>query len=167
MTSERNASRHTDVVTAMKVDSVPEDYPTAPIPLDDATWNKILDGLPGRRAAFASHRGTREFVDAVIWKAELRVCWSDLPRTAIPMHTVYVRFGRWVTDSVWSHVIDGLSDQPDRRECLINLVKEYESSMNRRKLRLEVVDRLRGSSSDLADEPLNRPSLTSGGEPKR
>ena len=126
---------------------MPEDYPAAPIPLDDATWDKILDGLPRRRAAYASHSRTRQFVEAVIWKAESRVCWSDLPHTPAAIHTVYVRFVRWVSENVWSHVIDALSDQPDRRECLISLVKEHEDLMTRRKLRLEVLDRLRRSSS--------------------
>ena len=104
--------------------------------LGDRLWNRIEAALPGRVGA-RSHNGgnARRFVEAVLWVAQSRAYWCDIPAEYGQWHTLYIRFGRWCDEGRWNNVIAELEGQPEMRDALRGLVDRYCANVSARRAR--------------------------------
>ena len=75
--------------------------------LTDAQWERLSPLLPGQaQSPGTTARDTRQFVEAVLWRARCGVSWRDLPAERFgPWHTVYARFRRWRQAGIWPRVL--------------------------------------------------------------
>ena len=75
--------------------------------LTDEQWARLSPLLPGQeRSPGTTARDTRQFVEAVLWRARCGVSWRDLPAERFgPWHPVYARFRRWRQAGVWQRVL--------------------------------------------------------------
>ncbi|MFB2978961.1 transposase [Microseira sp. BLCC-F43] len=100
--------------------------------LSDAEWMHTLGFLPGRVGARARNGGdARNFLDSVLWVAQTRALWSDLPQEFGPPHRMYVRFIRWSVDGTWFFVLSSFSPRDERHVRLFELVEGYLSRKRR------------------------------------
>ena len=104
--------------------------------LGDRLWSRIEAALPGRVGA-RSHNGgnARRFVEAVLWIAQSRARWCDIPAEYGQWHTIYIRFGRWCDEGCWEGVIAALDSQPETRDALRGLVERYCANVSARRAR--------------------------------
>lgn len=107
---------------------------------DASTWAKIhesLRGLLGKRGS--GNEGVRQFLGLVLLKAESGIPWSDLPLSHSKIHNVYVRFCRWTDDGVWPLVLEAMSEAPEARHLLEQLVHTHMAFSRSRKFRSEIL----------------------------
>ncbi|MEL1263545.1 transposase [Pseudoxanthomonas putridarboris] len=102
-------------------------------------WVRVAAALGGRTGARA-RRGssTRRFVNAVLWVAQTRACWSDLPPLFGPWHSVYVRFLRWMRGDQWHAVVEALQEGGPKEE-LRRMIQLYVDKGIARDMRRKVL----------------------------
>lgn len=103
--------------------------------LNDLQWERISAVLPGRVGKRARSGNGREFLEAVLWVADNRASWLDVPKEFGDSHAVYIRFARWAHDGVWPRVIDELWELPELNARLSALVRAYVEARTLRQLR--------------------------------
>ncbi|MFT3755364.1 MAG: transposase [Pseudoxanthomonas sp.] len=108
-----------------------------PLPgLADHHWTPIAAALPGRVAARARNGGSaRRYVESVLWIAQSRASWCDIPAEYGHWHTNYIRFGRWCEDGLWQRVIVALENHPEAQAALQGLVTRYSDNVAMRRER--------------------------------
>lgn len=104
--------------------------------MSDAQWTRVMSALPGRVGVRALNGGNaRRFVEAVLWMAHTRAYWSDIPAEYGAWHAIYIRFGRWAHDGIWSAVISAMQGLPDTQSRLDAMVEKYLASHQLQRLR--------------------------------
>ncbi|WP_162455030.1 transposase [Pseudoxanthomonas kalamensis] len=107
-----------------------------PAAIDDMNWKKIVRVLPGRVGVRASNGGSaKRFLEAVVWVAQTRAYWSDIPAEFGNWHTIYIRFGRWCNEGLWPKVIDAMHDLPEMQTALSVMVEKYLTNDYNRRMR--------------------------------
>jgi transposase len=89
--------------------------------LKDEQWERIAPLLPGKAGdPGRSGSDNRLFVEAVLWMVRTGAPWRDLPEMFGHWNSVFRRFRRWVQTSVFEHVFQALSGDPDFEYALID-----------------------------------------------
>jgi transposase len=89
--------------------------------LKDEQWERIAPLLPGKAGdPGRSGSDNRLFVEAVLWMVRTGAPWRDLPEMFGNWNSVFRRFRRWVQTSVFEHVFQALSGDPDFEYALID-----------------------------------------------
>lgn len=102
-------------------------------------WDRIVTVLGGRTRARARNGGnTRQFVNAVLWVARTRACWSDVPPAFGSWRGIYVRFLRWMRSDQWHPVVDAL-DEGQTRKDLEQMIDAYMNKGIARDMRRKVL----------------------------
>lgn len=84
--------------------------------LDDEQWERINEVLVGgQEPRIRGNRNQRHFIDAVLWVAHHRECWSNLPSAYGHSHNTYVHFNRWMKLGLWEPVAAILHYTPHAR----------------------------------------------------
>jgi len=82
--------------------------------LSDSHWTAVHSLLPGKEGDPGCRgRDNRLFLDAVLWVAQNRAPWRDLPTEYGKWYTVYTRFRRWEKRGVWPRVFEALAHEND------------------------------------------------------
>ena len=70
--------------------------------LREEQWERLEKYFPRAkgRKGFAQKVGSREVLEAVLYRARVGCPWRDLPRAYGPWHTIYMRWSRWVEAGV-------------------------------------------------------------------
>lgn len=104
--------------------------------MDDAQWSKVLRILPGRVGVRANNGGNaRRYVEAVLWMAHTRAYWSDIPAEYGAWHAIYIRFGRWAHEGIWTDVVEALQETPETQSLLKAMVDNYLTSYRMQRMR--------------------------------
>ncbi|MFT4257380.1 MAG: transposase [Pseudoxanthomonas sp.] len=138
MAKEATVAMHPSMrVSNMGAMTVANPATQRPLPgLADAQWAPIAAALPGRVAARARNGGSaRRYIEAVLWIAQSRASWCDIPPQYGHWHTNYIRFGRWFEEGLWPRVIAALGGQPEAQTALQELVARYSASIALRRER--------------------------------
>jgi len=107
--------------------------------LNDRQWARVLAVLPGRIGVRASNGGNaRRFVEAVLWMAHTHAYWSDIPAEYGAWHAIYIRFGRWAHEDVWTDVVKAMDEVPETQQLLEVMVEKYLASYRIQRLRGEM-----------------------------
>lgn len=120
MIEEQRCAARTDErdVVALEVDGA--------LRLSDDDWCLVLAALPPLVSVRARNSArARAFLDAVLWIATTGRPWVQLPASAGPWHSVYVRFTRWAHEGLWDGVINALDTRPEMAGPLRQLVSTY------------------------------------------
>lgn len=97
--------------------------------LSEALWLRIDGTVAGRSKRCDTNK--RRFVEAVLLVAELHGSWDLLPQAYGNVHTVYVRFVRWVQRNAWADILRVLEGTPNA-EHLMQLIQTYRDNACRR-----------------------------------
>lgn len=81
--------------------------------VSDEEWLRIAATLTGVHGRSGS---ARQFVEGVMWVAQTGAYWTHLPLEYGSVHSVYVRFRRWIGEGKWERVIEGLEDQRQKSD---------------------------------------------------
>jgi transposase len=132
MTQHRSASRAPVLrgATPSKQEHFPQHR------LSERQWARIEAVLPGRVSARARNGGNaRGFVEAVLWVAQTRAFWSDIPAECGHWHTLYIRFGRWCEQGLWPAAIAAMDGMPEAQAALRALVDKHCANVAARRAR--------------------------------
>lgn len=86
--------------------------------ISDEEWLRIAAELTGVRG---KNGNVRRFVEGVMWVAQTGAFWTNLPSEYGSVHSVYVRFGRWLDEGKWELVLEGLGSKRQQSD-LKNLI---------------------------------------------
>lgn len=104
--------------------------------LSDLQWTKVMSVLPGRVGVRALNGGNaRRFLEAVLWMAHTRAYWSDIPPEYGAWHAIYIRFGRWAHEGIWTDVVNAMQELPETQSLLDTMVEKYLASYRIQRLR--------------------------------
>jgi transposase len=89
--------------------------------LKDEQWERVAPLLPGK-AGDPGRTGSdnRLFLEAVLWMVRTGAPWRDLPEMFGNWNSVFRRFRRWAQISVFEHIFQALSGDPDFEYALID-----------------------------------------------
>lgn len=100
------------------------------IRLSEPQWRAIVETLPNNLRGRALRKPesaqdmnkVRLFVEAVLWVAQTRLPWKQLPGQYGNYHAIYVRFTRWCAQDAWEPVLAALAEQSDLQLNLAELI---------------------------------------------
>lgn len=97
------------------------------------TWERVLSRLPGQVGTRARNSdGSRRYIEGVLWIAETRARWKDLPAEYGRWRAVYVKFTRWAREGLWEVIIPMLDEEP-LQGAMTELVDRYWAAHQARK----------------------------------
>ena len=98
--------------------------------LTNAQWKKLEALLDKPRTGPVTHRGDRNFIEAVFHRVRTGVPWRDLPREYGPWKSIYNRFNNWSHRGVWQEVFDELNLEADRQYMMVDgsIVRAHQDS---------------------------------------
>jgi transposase len=89
--------------------------------LKDEQWERVTPLLPGKVSdPGRSGADNRLFLEAVLWMVRTGAPWRDLPEAFGHWNSVFRRIRRWAQTSVFEHVFQALSGDPDFEYALID-----------------------------------------------
>ena len=88
--------------------------------LTDEQWKRLQDVLPTDRTGRKSRHGDRQFIDAVLYRANTGVAWRDLPERFGPWKTVYNRFANWAKRGWWARIFKALQIRVDKTGSIVD-----------------------------------------------
>ena len=99
--------------------------------LTDEQWERVAPHTAGKRGDRGqTGRGTRLFVDAVLWMAREGARWRALPAGYGHWNSAFVRFRRWTRTGVWERLFGALQGDPDFEYVLVDstIVRAHQHS---------------------------------------
>lgn len=91
--------------------------------ITDEQWESVepyLDTKP-KGSKGRPPKDSRLMLNGILWILKTGAPWRDLPRNEFgPWQTVYKRFAKWASLSLWDEIIEGLSKDPDTENAMID-----------------------------------------------
>ena len=88
--------------------------------LTDEQWRRLQPIVLRCRRGPRTKQSDRAFVDAVLYRATMRIAWSELPRQFGPWQTIYNRLWKWNQRGLWRRVLHALQLKVDRHGFLVD-----------------------------------------------
>ena len=90
--------------------------------ITDEQWEAVYPYLKNKRKDSRGRppKNSRMMLNGILWILKTGAPWRDLLPEFGPWQTVYKRFAKWAKLKVWDDILEGLSENSDLENVLID-----------------------------------------------